>query len=135
MRWKRAWAVALAAVAVTWPACFLYQNGPSAWEFPGCLFHHLTGFVCPGCGMTRATYAALHGRLGEAIRFNPLGMVVFPVALLAMGLELAGWVRGAALPVRMGFGPCAAGWLIGVVLALGVLRNIPVWQFTLLAPP
>ena len=29
--------------------------------------------------MTRAAHAALHGRFGEAFRFNPLGMILLPV--------------------------------------------------------
>jgi hypothetical protein len=85
--------------------------------------------------MTRATHAVLHGHPGEAVRLNALGMVLAPFFLLGMGLELAGWVRGAALPVRLRFGPRGTWWLIGAVLAFWILRNLPVWPCTLLAPP
>ena len=127
--------VAVVAVAASLLAFVLYQYGPRAPWLPGCLFHQMTGFSCPGCGMTRATCAVLHGHPGEALRLNALGMVLVPLTLLGMGLELAGWVRGAALPVRLGFGARGTWWLIGAVLAFWVVRNIPAWPFTLLAPP
>lgn len=132
---KRACVVAVGAVLIALPVVLLYQNGPGAWWFPGCVFHQMTGFVCPGCGMTRATYAALHGDWAAALRFNCLGVVLLPVALLGVGLELSAWLGGKPPPVSLRFGRHAMWWLIGAVLAFWVLRNIPQWPFTLLAPP
>jgi len=132
---KRACVVAVGGVLIALPVIWLYQNGPGGPWIPGCLFHDLTGFSCPGCGMTRATHAALHGDLAAALRFNFLGVVLVPVALLGMGLELSGWLRGKPPPVSLRFGRRVMWWLIGVVLAFWVLRNISVWPFTLLAPP
>ena len=45
-----------------------------------------TGLYCPGCGSTRALYALLHGRPGEALAMNPLLLVV--LAWFAQGLLL-----------------------------------------------
>jgi hypothetical protein len=135
MRADRVWAVVLGMLVVSLLAFALYRFGPSASFFPGCLFHRLTGLQCPGCGMTRAAYATLHGRLGEAFRFNPVGMVLFPAALVGMGLELIGWVRGKPLPPRFRVGGRWAWGIAGVLLVFWILRNIPVWPFTLLAPP
>lgn len=135
MRGKLAWVVAVGVVVSALPLIYLYQNGPGGPWFPGCLFHQLTGFNCPGCGMTRATHAALHGAWLAALRCNCLGVVLVPVALLGMGLELSGWRRGQPPPVSLRFDRCVVWWLLGVVLAFWVLRNIPVWPFTLLAPP
>lgn len=132
---KRAGVVAAGAVLIALPVVLLYRNGPGGLGFPGCLFHELTGYVCPGCGMTRATYAALHGDLVAALRFNCFGVLLFPVALLGIGLELCGWLRGKPLPVSLRFGRGVMWGLIGAVLAFWVLRNIPQWPFTLLAPP
>jgi len=85
--------------------------------------------------MTRAVHAVLHGRLAEAFRFNQVGMVLFPAALLGIGLELIGWVRGEPLPFRFRAGG-RWGWGIAItLLVFWVLRNIPVWPCTLLSPP
>ena len=135
MHANRALALAVGACAVLLLAFSLYHFGPSAPWFPGCLFHQLTGLDCPGCGMTRAVHATLHGRFGEAFRFNPVGMVLFPAALLGIGLELVGWARGKPLPVRFRIGGRWAWAIFGGLLVFWVLRNIPLWPFTLLAPP
>ena len=135
MRWNRALVVLLGLLAVGSACLALYRYGPSAQWFPGCRFHRLTGLDCPGCGMTRATHAALHGRIGEAFRFNLVGMILFPAAIIGLGLELAGWVRGKPLPIRFRVGGRWAWGIFAVLMAFWVLRNIPVWPFILLAPP
>lgn len=56
---------------------------PAQWierHPPPCLFTTVTGVRCPGCGMTRAVSCALHGRLRDAVRYNPLVVVVLPLA-------------------------------------------------------
>ena len=58
MRRNRAIVLALGMIPVFLLAMVLYQAGPSAAWFPGCLFHRFTGLDCPGCGMTRAAHAA-----------------------------------------------------------------------------
>ena len=131
----RAWLVGLGCCAILLLMLLLYAAGPSGIWFPGCLFHQFTGLNCPGCGMTRAVHAALHGRLAEAFRYNPVGMVLFPAAVLGIGLELIGWVRGKPLPFSFRAGG-RWGWRLAVtLLVFWILRNIPVWPCTLLSPP
>lgn len=126
--------VALGALVVTVLAVFLYRHGPHGFAlYPGCLFRKFTGLDCPGCGMTRATYAAMHGRIGEAFRFNPVGMVIFPLAVLGISIELIGWIRGR--PRSLQVGAKGAWGLAFLVIAFWFLRNIPFYPFTLLAPP
>jgi hypothetical protein len=122
----------LGLIALVW----LRQSGPEGAGFlPECQFHRFTGLVCPGCGMTRATHAALHGRFGEAFRFNPVGVIVLPVLAGVVGCFLPSWVRGERqMPFfRMN---SRAVWCLAVsVLVFWILRNLPIWPFTLLAPP
>ena len=135
MRRDRALWAALAVLALVTAAALLRQFGPGVPWLPDCLLHDLTGLHCPGCGMTRAAHASLHGRIGEAFRFNPVGMVLLPLAGAGVGLEIAGWVRGRPLPIRLHLG-AVGGWVIlALVVGFWVFRNIPQWPFTLLAPP
>ena len=135
MRRDRAVWAALAVLALVTAAALLRQSGPGVSWLPGCLLHDLTGLHCPGCGMTRTAHASLHGRISEAFRLNPVGMVLLPLAGAGVGLEIAGWVRGRPLPIRLHLG-VAGGWVIlALVVSFWVFRNIPQWPFTLLAPP
>lgn len=42
-----------------------------------CTFLRLTGHPCPSCGMTRSWEAAMRGDFPGALRWSPLGTVVF----------------------------------------------------------
>ena len=112
----------------------IYWLGPHSDFLPKCLFHAWTGLHCPGCGMTRAVDASLHGRFLEAFRFNPVVMVLLPLTMIGIGLELIGWVRDRPLSIRFRVGR-RLGWsLLALLLLFWVLRNIPIWPLTLLAP-
>lgn len=60
-------AVALAALLAVF---FLYFFDPTRNHVPLCLFHHFTGWDCPGCGMWRATHCLLHGDFASAWKYN-----------------------------------------------------------------
>ena len=91
---------------------------------PGCFFRKYTGLECPGCGMTRATYATLHGRIGDAFRLNPVGMVLLPLAMVGVGIEVIGWVSGKQLPFRLNPGRWGATVIAVVMIVWWVGRNL-----------
>ena len=105
-------------------AALLFAFDPArAGVFPVCPFHQVTGLWCPGCGTTRALHQLLHGNVAAAFRFNALSMALLPVAGYLI-------VRGDASTLKPGW-----IWLLLVaIVTFGVLRNIPVYPFTLLAP-
>jgi len=136
MRGERALWVALGVLGLSFAAFSLKQNGPAGLPWmPPCLFNRLTGLLCPGCGMTRATWAGFNGNVAQAFRFNPLGMILLPLAALALTIEVIGWVRGRPLPFRLHLGLKSGGVLVGMIFLFWIMRNIPEWPFTLLAPP
>ena len=49
-----------------------------------CLLKRLTGIPCMTCGMTRSFCAISRGRLAEAVRFHPLGPVVYAMLAVVM---------------------------------------------------
>ncbi len=60
----------------------LYNFDPSAYNFyPKCPLFVLTGFKCPGCGVSRAFYQILHGNIWEALRYNPILAVIIPIGI------------------------------------------------------
>ena len=117
-------------------AIYLRGNNPvsSGRFFLPCVFNDLTGWHCPGCGMTRGSHHLLNGRVGEAIAMNPLAMLALPFILWWVGKELWEWLRGGVFGGAFVMRPWLSMAMLGVLLSYWVLRNVPVWPLTLLAP-
>ena len=117
----------LAVTAAGIAATVFFFNPSSHGFYPVCQFHRLTGLNCPGCGMTRALYALLHGHFSTALRDNAL--LVFGLATVA--------IRGIWLAARRNQGKAHGGFfpakflipLLVVALVFTVLRNLPSFAF------
>jgi hypothetical protein len=124
----------LAGLALAPIGCaVLYLFDPSGGLYPLCPFRVMTGLYCPGCGTTRAVSRLLHGRFGDAFTLNALAVLMTPLLIYAYASSLLLVTRGKPLPRLM----ISGAWLWAlafVVVAFGVLRNVPVYPLTLLAP-
>lgn len=54
-----------------------------------CPVHRISGFWCPGCGLTRSFVAAAHGDFAAAIKLHPLGPILFSLVLLQVPYRAA----------------------------------------------
>jgi len=117
------------AVLLVWAARVVDPSVPG--RYPVCPFHALTGIACPGCGSLRAVGALSRGDLLSALDHNALLVGLLPVALVAWGWSLVGGApRGTGR--RM---PAWSGFAVALVLVTWtVVRNIPAWPLTVLAP-
>jgi len=61
---------------------------------PLCPMAGVLGVPCPGCGLTRATLALLHGDVRGALHFHPLVFVIAPLFAWVIGSAALGYVRG-----------------------------------------
>ena len=122
---------------------FVSQNPPADdTYYPKCTLHSVTGLHCPGCGLTRSVYSSLHGEFAQAVAYNLLAPIVLP--MMAVGLIRASWRTAFPSPRQRSLDSTKRQssrffrWYpLGVVVMLisyGVLRNIPVYPLTLLAP-
>ena len=119
--------IILGAVALGVAATVFFFNPATHRFFPVCQFHRLTGLDCPGCGMTRALYALLHGDLTTALHDNAL-FVLTLAALTMRGVwfgakTLRGQPNGEFFPLKF-------LWpLLITAFGFTVLRNLPAFNF------
>lgn len=115
-------------------ATVLYLFSPtSAGFYPPCPVYALTGLYCPGCGTARALHQLLHGNVLKAIDFNPLMMLFLPFLAYGFVSYISVGLGGRALP-RLFTGMRWAYAIYGLMFAYWILRNIPLYPLTLLAP-
>ena len=110
-----------------------YFDPSKSGFLPVCPLYAMTGFACPGCGLTRGFHALFHGDVLTALDYHAL----LPVFALLFGFGFLSLVffalRGRGLPVNL-LHPTAL-WIALVLLGIfGVTRNLPWYPFTVLFP-
>jgi hypothetical protein len=104
-------------------ALFFASHDPyTTTVFPQCPVLFLTGWQCPGCGGTRATYSLFHGDVEQSFRMNPLVLAGYAAGALIAGTIAADWAgkhRVARILSRVAIGLVAA-----VGIYSGVIRNL-----------
>lgn len=106
---------------------FVFEPGKSGF-FPPCMFRALTGFTCPGCGITRALHQVLHGHFISAFTLNPLFFLLTPFLLF-------GFLRYSVIVMRGGVPrhnvvPASALYaLFFVIVSFWIFRNTPFYPF------
>jgi hypothetical protein len=129
-----AWWWSLSFAAIVLMGLYLlrsYDPNVAGNPFLACSFYKLTGWYCPGCGITRALHALLHLDLPRAIAMNALFMLSSPICVVMI------YRCFKPLPslLERCIKPFANPWLwLVLVPAFGVARNFPWYPFTLLAP-
>jgi len=124
----------LVTTLVAAAATFLFFVNPASVAFlPRCPLYMRTGLYCPGCGATRAVHEILHGRWLAALRLNALFTLSLP-CLAALGLYRWAAPRCGWRAIAIHWKPHWTWLLLTVILVFGVVRNIPVYPFTLLIP-
>ena len=132
--WKARLGLSACAAALACAgALYLYFMGPGNIPLI-CVFHEVTGLYCPGCGAGRACYSILHGQFLEAFCYNPLMTVLLPLIGLYIAARMVDWVVTGGNHIDRKINVKFLTWVLVIVVVYGVLRNIPVFTFTLLAP-
>ncbi|MCM1318813.1 MAG: DUF2752 domain-containing protein [Muribaculaceae bacterium] len=100
-----------------------YDPTKIAWA-PQCPVHLLTGFQCPGCGISRATHALLHGRLYEALSYNWFFIISIPYFLSVCAVCYIPSLKCHTQLSRFITGPIPAWTYVTLFCIWFVVRNI-----------
>ncbi len=93
-----------------------------------CLFNKFTGLYCPGCGITRAGLAFIHGDFYQAIRYNMIIFLDIPLIILGTIIQYK-YKKNEKLTKAINIMYVI---LVIITILFGVLRNMPMFSF--LAP-
>lgn len=94
-----------------------------------CVFHRLTGWYCPGCGITRMILSLTEFQFHQAFHYNILVFSLLPYAILYFLTNYICWITDkpiVKLPRWFWNG------LLVITILFGILRNISF--FSVLAP-
>jgi len=129
---RRHWAakvgpVAVAGVAIGGCVAAGLIDPERTTVFPPCPFRAVTGWYCPGCGMTRALHRLVRGDFTIAAQYNLLLVALVPLAFYAIlqwAASTYGWCGGRLKPMKF----TKPVWIscIAIVTAWAVLRNTPI---------
>lgn len=102
--------------------------------FPKCPFFTLTGLYCPGCGSQRAVSALLHGDVIKAVHYNIMFAAALPLVFYSACVCMLNLYRAFPIRQKIFYSPFFVKMLLIVVVLFWILRNIPVYPFSMLAP-
>lgn len=85
-----------------------------------CIFYKITGFYCPGCGVTRLLFSLLKLDFYQAFRYNPLIFVLLICYVIYKLINLKYHFKLPKYTVYI---------VLLVVILFGVLRNIDTFSF------
>lgn len=101
--------------------------------FPKCPLLYTTGIYCPGCGSQRATHALLHFDIINVFKINLLFLPAILLIMYHIGIHIVNKVLGTKYSSLLDHTKAPIIVLVIVVL-FWILRNLPYFPFTLLAP-
>lgn len=67
---------------------------PSGNESGICFIKSVCGYPCPSCGTTRSLMHLFRGEIAHALRWNPLGVVLFLIMTVAPTWVIYDWISG-----------------------------------------
>lgn len=106
---------------------YLYLNKRFSFYIP-CIFHKITHFYCPGCGLTRMILSIFKLNFYQAFRYNPLLFIMMPFIITYEIIYYIYWIQDKNFIISKKI------WytLLIITIIYTILRNINIFNY--LAP-
>lgn len=128
INWKKKLAITTAGAFIALLYCFVDAR---THAFPKCPFYCFVHLYCPGCGSQRALSALLHGDFVDAIHDNFLFVLFLPLLLYWI---IVSFRFNGERKVLLFYNVLFVRIVLIVVFGFWILRNVPVYPFSILAP-
>lgn len=132
---RRLWPLCPPLAAIGFSVFFLTLTHWLSSQNSHCLIHSSTGWHCPGCGGTRAFHDVASGNGSDALSHHALLVVgMFSFSCISLYLIIRITILGKPAPQLPNI---STSWIWvggGIIILFTLLRNIPAWPFSLLAP-
>ena len=86
-----------------------------------CYLYQFTGFLCPGCGLTRMATALIQLDFPTAFSYHPVGVIALPFWLF---ISLLGFWGKPKFTQKPAFWYACLWGTVGVLLVFTLLRNL-----------
>ncbi|MBP3921237.1 MAG: DUF2752 domain-containing protein [Bacilli bacterium] len=89
-----------------------------------CIFHKITNLYCPGCGITRAIFSLMQLDIKEAIKYNPLFIILLPFLITYLIIYINYYIKNINKDPSKIFPKKVWEILLIITIIFGIIRNI-----------
>ena len=89
-----------------------------------CIFHELTGWDCPGCGITRCLFNLINFRIKDAFMVNPLVFIYLPFIISYFLYKSYLYIYDKKDKILVKIPDYIIYTILIITIVYGILRNI-----------
>ena len=94
-----------------------------------CVIHKITGFYCPGCGITRMLFALFHGEIKKAFMYNQFVFILLPFLIARLIYITYLYIVDKKDKVLVKIPNYVYIVLLVIVLVWGIIRNLSFFPY------
>ena len=101
---------------------YYYINKYTGFYIP-CIFKSLTGYDCPGCGITHLLFYLVNGKVKEAFLANPLVFIYLPFIIIYYAYVAYLYIYNKEDKILNKISNYIWIFLIIITILFGIIRN------------